>query len=175
MASRDLATPVIRRRMAALICAVAVLPGGCAGGRRYLAAEGRPHAELLADCTERTARHFERPVPAIPPQARKQAIRAASLWAYEHCYAPCEYTMCGSVTGFDDGSVAVYVSYDVAEEIPRAEDGVIVVRTGPEAEVTFSRGQYRAKEEIIFHSGCRWSTDDCDMQRVERVLRENRP
>ncbi len=81
--------------------------------------------------------------------------------------------MCGSVTKVEQGRVTIYVSYDVAEELPEAEDGYLVIRMGPEAEVTFGMKDLRVKSEVIYHSGCRWATDSCERQSYEHSLSNN--
>ena len=114
-----------------LLGATLLLVAGCSIHQPYFLLEGDSRTELLVDCTEETASHFERRPPTISSTERSRAIRAASIWAFEHCYAPCEYKMCGSVTKVEQDRVTIYVSYDVAEELPEAEDGYLVIRMGP--------------------------------------------
>ena len=134
---------------------------GCAGGKLYLAAADQQNTDLLEDCTERIAHHFGWPVFEMSEAERRRAVRAASLWADDTCYAPCKYRMCASVKEVSARTVTIYVSYDVTEHLSEDSE-TIVIRLGPEAEVVFSRKNYRVRKVLTFHSGCRWLDTDCD-------------
>lgn len=110
--------------------------------------------QRLSDCTEELAKEFHWAKPGIPSSVRQRAIDAASDWAVDWCYLPCDFEMCGGIQEYSKTSVTVYITFRPA---PNPKDFVI----GPEASVTFRLPDLVVTGEKRMHSGCRSGAPDC--------------
>ena len=104
--------------------------------------------------------YFEWDIPHIPKEARQKLIAAASAWAVDNRFAPCEYRMCATIREYTGSTATVYISYDVTESVEvsaTAEKGVeeIIIPIGPEAQVTFALKNFDVLKGGAWHSGCR--------------------
>ena len=97
-------------------------------------------------------------VPQVPDLDRKRLVQAASAWAVDNCFAPCEYRMCATITEYDSNSGTVYVSNDVAAPGANEDDSEV----GPSAYVTFDLHSFDIKRRGVWKSGCRIAAPDCE-------------
>ncbi len=108
---------------------------------------------VLDDCTSAT---MDWDVPQVSMQQRDLLIKAASAWAEDNCYAPCEFRMCATIRRVEEGMGTVYVSFDWAEW-----DEFVI---GPEAQVTFDMDTFAVREQEFWHTGCRFNATDCNLE-----------
>ncbi|MEM7359108.1 MAG: hypothetical protein AAF431_08425 [Pseudomonadota bacterium] len=133
---------------------------GCTPPRYFDPSKVAAGQELLKDCTELVSKDMSWNVPQTEPSLRRDAVVAASIWAQEMCYLPCSYKMCATITKNSNNKFSVYISAE-----PPSTSEELIVLIGPEAEVTFDKRNFRMTDQKMWHSGCRFSEDDCEWLR----------
>jgi len=101
---------------------------------------------VLSDCTTTRGLVVGNPALNVPADQRRKILDAATLWASDNGYFPCEYEMCGAVYDHTSKAASVYVTY------PKDPS---VRSIGPEAMVRFQLPSFRVTDQIKWHSGCR--------------------
>lgn len=134
---------------------------GCVAKPNYAPKNVAGEEIHLDDCTETVSKQMGWSAPQVPEEIRLNLIAAASAWAIDNRYAPCEYRMCATIREYSDSSATVYISYDVTEpnEVrPTEVKGIeeLVMTIGPEAEVTFDLTTFAVVDDRKWHSGCRF-------------------
>ena len=139
------------------MAAAALSIGGCSLYGPYHWWTVADYPVYLHDCTESISEEMAWEMPDVPDIDRKRLIQAASAWAVDNCFAPCDYKMCATISEYDGGSGTVYVSNDIS--VPGANE--IDSEAGPSAYVTFDLETYDVKRRGIWNSGCRVAAADC--------------
>ena len=128
----------------------------CLASWACAALEPTPPFSELADCTESVAEHHGWDVPEVPSGVRADAIGAATKWATSTGYLPCHYKMCGTITGYNEKEVSVYVSYEPLPNPPPGSRRIdeIEFSIGPEAGIVFSLPELTVREAAMWHQPC---------------------
>ena len=110
--------------------------------------------DSLEDCTAEFAAFNGELPPAVPDTLRRHTLSAATQWAREACYLPCDYEMCAAITKLEGDQISVYVT------TPRLwkEDGVLIA---PECELTLSATSMRELDAVCWHSPCGRAQEAC--------------
>ena len=115
----------------------------CATQRTYVPNGNK--SQLLTDCTESKAEMLGKPASKLLEEQRRDVLEAATLWAEDAGYFPCDYEMCAALYDAEKDSIWVYVSYSETDQV------VI----GPEARIKLSLPGFQLMEVGTWHSGCR--------------------
>jgi|CXWL01.1.fsa_nt_gi phenylpyruvate tautomerase PptA (4-oxalocrotonate tautomerase family) len=115
----------------------------CASEQTYVPDGNK--AQLLSDCTESKAEMLGKPATQLSEKQRRDVLEAATLWAEEAGYFPCDYEMCAALYDAERDSIWVYVTY--------AETDQIII--GPEARIKLSLPGFRLMDVGTWHSGCK--------------------
>jgi hypothetical protein len=107
----------------------------------------------LDDCTVEEADALQNPGVALPALERVQILQAATLWATQNGYFPCQIDMCGAIYGHNGKTVSVYVT--AAAHIKQSAVAAGRLFQGPDAEVTFSLPNFRVVGQSYIHAQCR--------------------
>ena len=137
-----------------IICVFIKFSLSCSSPQFYLPQNINSEIPMLSDCTDSVSSYMDWEQPKIPEEDKKSAIKAASAWAVDACYLPCNYKMCATITEYDGSSVSVYISYEFKED---------EITIGPEAQVEFDMVSFKVKSKEMWHSGCRWNAKDCKL------------
>lgn len=100
----------------------------------------------LSDCTTTRGKVVGNPALNLPSDQRRKILDAATLWAIDNGYFPCEYEMCGAVYDHSSKAASVYVTY-------LKDPSKIII--GPEAMVRFELPSLRVTDQLKWHGGCR--------------------
>ena len=70
---------------------------GCVATGEYTPKNIAGKAVHLDDCTDSVSKYMGWNVPQVPQKTRRNLIAAASAWAVDNRFAPCEYRMCATI------------------------------------------------------------------------------
>ena len=104
---------------------------------------------MLEDCTEVLGDMVENPAKSTSPQERRAVLVAATKWATQNKYFPCEeYAMCGVVYNHGAKASSVYIRTAPIGGVPE-------LAISPEASVSFALPSFRVTGNMQWHHGCR--------------------
>jgi hypothetical protein len=108
----------------------------------------------LSNCSSDYATHFSKTTPDIAPELALRALLAASDWATQECYLPCDEQMCGAITAYQEGKITVYVTAAWS-----LKPGVVAIV--PEAEVVLNETTMQPVDDTFWHNGCYLARQKC--------------
>ena len=140
------------------LVAATLLIAGCSHYGPYHWWTVSDYPVYLHDCSESISAEMAWDMPDVPELDRKRLVQAASAWAVDNCFAPCDYKMCATITEYGGGSGTVYVSNDISAPGANESDS----DAGPSAYVVFNLESFDVRRRGIWKSGCRNAAVDCE-------------